>query len=100
MIREPHELEADAEAMAVLRAMPPGRSLIRGGSGDQPWRVEGVGAEWRAEPAVVARMIDGGLLLVTNLAQGWTRSDGSIIPDRPWRVRLTPLGEIVRRAST
>lgn len=99
MIREPHELERDPEVLEVLRAFPRDGSLIRSGSGDLPWRIEGKGGDWRAEPAVVERMIAGELVRVTNAAQGWTRTDGSIIPTRPWRVRLTPLGELIRRAS-
>ena len=87
MIREPHELERDPEVLDVLRKLgrAPNGSLIRGGSGDLPWRVEGRGEDWRAEPGVIARMLEGGLLLATNAAQGWTRSDGSIIPTRPCR---------------
>lgn len=101
MIREPHELENDPEVRDVLRAIPRDGSLLRPGSGDHPWHVEGsrvAGDRWHGSSAVVARMIEGGLLQVTNAAKGWTRTDGSIIPDRPWRVRLTPLGDTLRRA--
>lgn len=103
MIRETHELESDPEALEVLRQLGHDGSLIRPGAQGLPFHVENshlTPDRFHASAELVLRMVAGGLLLVTNGSKGWTRPDGRVVPDLPWRVRQTPLGEIVRRAHS
>jgi hypothetical protein len=99
VIREPHELENDPEVRDVLKAFPRDGSLMRASFAGRPFHVEGHGSNpWRAEEAVIERMIAAGLLRVTNASPRFTPELGWKAPPRPWRVRLTPLGDTVRRA--
>lgn len=102
MIAEPHPLADDPEVRDALGRLPKGGSFLRGGSlASQPWHIEGHGTSdrWRADPALIERMVAGGLLIVTNAASGYRHRDGHDVPRVPWRCRLSEAGERLIKSS-